>query len=59
MAGCCDGTEVKVFDMSNGGKVLYESNEHSDFVRGLAWEDNGSLLTASWDNTVLKHVICS
>ncbi|XP_046435347.1 methylosome protein 50 [Neodiprion fabricii] len=57
-AGCCDSTEVKVFDTSNNMEVIYENKNHRDFVRGLAWDQN-CLLTASWDNTVLEHAISS
>ncbi|XP_012263031.2 methylosome protein 50-like [Athalia rosae] len=56
LAGCCDSTEVKVFDTSNEMNVIYEDKRHQHFVRGLAWDDN-SLVTASWDSTVAKHVI--
>ena len=59
LAGCCDSTEVKVFDSFNDFLPIYENNAHTDFVRGLAWHKS-ELVTCSWDNRVLTHkVLCT
>lgn len=58
LAGCCDATEVKVFDTSKTINNIFENNVHTDFVRGLAWHKN-ELLTCSWDNTIHRHSITS
>ncbi|KAJ8666947.1 hypothetical protein QAD02_008609 [Eretmocerus hayati] len=56
LAGCCDSTEVKVFDTSDNCKTILNDDSHDDFVRGLAWHKS-DLITCSWDNTVLRHPI--
>ncbi|XP_058791274.1 methylosome protein WDR77-like [Phymastichus coffea] len=56
LAGCCDSTEIKVFDSSNNYSSIFENTAHKDFVRGLAWHKS-DLITCSWDNTVLRHSI--
>lgn len=55
LAGCCDAEDLKVFDVDNNNvKVLKEDVSHSDFVRGLTWQEK-DLITCSWDNKVLRH----
>lgn len=56
LAGCCDSTDLKVFDLSKNCANIFENNTHTDFVRGLAWYNN-DLITCSWDNTILRHSI--
>ncbi|XP_034937934.1 methylosome protein 50-like [Chelonus insularis] len=56
LAACSDDTVVKVIDTSENLDIIYENNQHSDFVRGFAWLKD-ELITCSWDNSVLKHTL--
>ncbi|XP_001599571.4 methylosome protein 50 [Nasonia vitripennis] len=58
LAGCCDATELKIFDTSINCKTIFQSNPHKDFIRGLAWHKR-DLITCSWDNTILRHTVTS
>lgn len=36
--------------------LIYENNDHNDFVRGIAWNKD-AVLSCSWDGRIIKHVI--
>ncbi|XP_038215797.1 methylosome protein 50-like [Zerene cesonia] len=52
IAVCCDNRKVTVFNIKGDkSKVLHENTEHSNFVRGVAWDqcDPNILHTVGWD----------
>lgn len=56
LACCSDDTLVEVVDINSEFFTTYKNEDHTDFVRGLAWCGD-MLYTCSWDNTVIKHKI--
>lgn len=56
LAACCDSTEVSVLKMSIELDVVYQNNDHDDFVRGLSWIKN-ELFTCGWDDKITRHVV--
>lgn len=55
LAVCADDSKVMVLDCATDDmKVAYMDDQHSDFVRGFAWEDN-NLFSCGWDKKVLIH----
>lgn len=55
-AVCGNDSRVVVVDAAEGSlRLRYEDNHHTDFVRGLAWQDADTLITCGWDTSVLVH----
>ncbi|KAL0126235.1 hypothetical protein PUN28_004986 [Cardiocondyla obscurior] len=55
LACCFDSEVIKIFDTNKEMLELYIFNDHSDFVRGLAWCKD-DLYSCAWDGKVIKHV---
>ncbi|EFN88372.1 Methylosome protein 50 [Harpegnathos saltator] len=56
LACCFDSTCVKVLDVTDDMNLIIEDNQHTDYVRGLAWyKDN--LFSCGWDDNVIKRVV--
>lgn len=56
LACCCDDTTVKVINANKDLSLIYENDNHTDFVRGLTWFKD-ELYSCSWDNSVVKHIV--
>ncbi|CAN7939420.1 unnamed protein product, partial [Ixodes hexagonus] len=55
LASCADDCTVCLADVSRTkDQLLYKSEDHTEFVRGLAW-DSGRLLSSGWDGCVHVH----
>ncbi|CAN8023408.1 unnamed protein product [Ixodes persulcatus] len=55
LASCADDCLVALADTSRTkDHLVYKSQEHTEFVRGLAW-DSGRLLSSGWDGRVHVH----
>jgi len=59
LAACADTNEVKVVDtLSDDMTVTYSDGRHSDFVRGLAFDNTADLLySCGWDKQVFSHSV--
>uniref|UniRef100_A0A1E1XAG5 Putative polyadenylation factor i complex subunit pfs2 n=1 Tax=Amblyomma aureolatum TaxID=187763 RepID=A0A1E1XAG5_9ACAR len=62
LAICADDAIVRVADVTKAeDHIVYRSEEHTDFVRGLCWsggsERTSVLLSAAWDGRVLQHSV--
>uniref|UniRef100_A0A023G7I2 Putative wd repeat domain 77 n=1 Tax=Amblyomma triste TaxID=251400 RepID=A0A023G7I2_AMBTT len=61
LAMCADDAIVRVADVSKADDhIIYSSEEHTDFVRGLCWrseESSSVLLSSAWDGRVLQHAV--
>ncbi|XP_054275000.1 methylosome protein 50-like [Macrosteles quadrilineatus] len=57
MVVCADSNELKVIDTSSPNlDISYMDKRHSDFVRGLAYDNKASVLySCGWDKQVLSH----
>ncbi|KAG0727120.1 Methylosome protein 50 [Chionoecetes opilio] len=57
-AVCGNDSRVVVVDSAEGSlKLRYEDNSHTDFVRGLAWQDAETLISCGWDTNVIVHTV--
>ncbi|XP_032685446.1 methylosome protein 50-like [Odontomachus brunneus] len=56
LACCFDNTSVKVLHVSKDVQVIMEDNEHTDFVRGLAWYKD-DLFSCALDDNVIKRTV--
>lgn len=55
LACCADDCDVSLVDISRTkDHLVYRNQDHTEFVRGLAW-DSGRLLSSAWDGRVLVH----
>lgn len=54
-----DCTAVVVDVSSEQPKQLYRSTAHRDFVTGVAWSGDSTLLTCGWDARVISHTVPS
>lgn len=63
LATCADDRLFRVANVSRSeDHVIYTSDTHTDFVRGLCWCSERSdrvLLSAAWDGQVLQHFVDS
>lgn len=63
LAMCADDHLVRVANVSQPeDHVIYASEAHTDFVRGLCWSSERSdhvLLSSAWDGQVLQHFVDS
>lgn len=60
LASCADDTNVSVLEIGKSSMTcVYEDDSHSDFVRGLAWSTDSTLISCGWDKKVLKHDVSS
>lgn len=58
VAVCGNDSKVIVIDIDGEAmKIKYNSDKHSDFVRGLAWKGKNQLLSCGWDKAVHEHTI--
>jgi len=59
LAVAADDAVVKVVRLSKGHvETDYSSSSsHTDFVRGLAWDQEDNLWSAAWDKTVVRHSV--
>lgn len=58
LAACADDSIVRVVDVSKAeDNIIYISEEHTEFVRGLCWTGEYVLLSAAWDGRVLQHSV--
>ncbi|KAK8772272.1 hypothetical protein V5799_024484 [Amblyomma americanum] len=61
LAICADDAVVRVADVTKAeDHIIYTSEEHTDFVRGLCWsggEGSNGLLSSAWDGRVLQHSV--
>ncbi|KAK7086101.1 Methylosome protein 50 [Halocaridina rubra] len=58
IAACADDSRVVIVDVEDEKlKLRYEDDRHTDFVRGVAWRDAGTLASCGWDKKVLMHTL--
>lgn len=58
LAACADDSIVRVVDVSKAeDNIIYSSEEHTEFVRGLCWTGEYVLVSAAWDGRVLQHSV--
>lgn len=57
-AVCGNDSRVVVVDAVEGSlRLRYDADHHTDFVRGLAWQNADTLITSGWDTSVLVHKV--
>ncbi|KAH3735735.1 methylosome protein 50-like [Dreissena polymorpha] len=64
LASVSEDCTVMVVDIAEEHpKQLYRSTQHSDFIRGLSWANDGSnvqkFITCGWDSRVFSHLVPS
>jgi len=59
VASCSDDCDVSVANITSSTcSILYKNSDHSDYVRGLAWQKSShKLFSCGWDKKLISHNI--